>query len=414
MSSTGANLTCVAPLETVEPLGVAYAEIPSLWHGSKRWGHRMHSMCSYFAMLPNSTVNVLVQWLSSPGDLVYDPFSGSGKVPLEARRLGRGAVGADLNPLAVTLTRAKLADVDSEMILQRLEDLELACEDARPHLWRVPSHIRMLFSDFTLGQLLALRTRLDVRRGDDAFIMGMLLGILHLNATKDGTPRGLTVSMPNTFAMAPGYVSRYIDEHELAAPDVDVFERLRARLATLDPDSVGGTPGGCIHRSAVQRSPKYLDGRTRLLLSSPPYLNVIKYAKFNWVRMWMLGHDPKVVDAKLMTSASLDKYMSFLCATLDAQAPAMRADGIACLVIGDVRREDGNLRLGELVAEAVEARTGWRRLAIVADELPEDRKVSRIWGSRKGKATKTDRLLLLRPPGGNAELPDVPAIDWKV
>lgn len=372
----------------------------------------MHAMCSYFAMLPNSTVNVLVQWLSSPGDVVYDPFSGSGKVPLEARRLGREAVGADLNPLAVTLTRAKLSDVTAERILERLADLESSCQAARPQLWRVPEQIRMLFSDHTLVQLLALRTRLDVRRNDDALIMGMLLGILHLNAAKDGTPRGLTVSMPNTFAMAPGYVRKFISANGLKAPDVDVFGRLRTRLAALDPDSVGGTPGESIHRNATWRSPQHLDGRVALLLSSPPYLNVIKYAKFNWIRLWMLGHDPKQVDSRLMASASLDKYLSFLCATLDAQAHAMRKDGIACFVIGDVRRGEGNLRLGDLAADAIEARTGWRRLAIIADELPEDRKVSRIWGTRKGCATKTDRLVLLRPPGGTANVPEVPAIDW--
>lgn len=389
-------------------------DVPLLWRDRGRWGHPLHSLCSYFAMLPNATVNVLVQWLSEPGDVVYDPFAGSGKVPLEARRLGRDAYASDLSPLAVTLTRAKLSDITSASILKRLEELEDACEDARPQLWRVPDHVRMLFSDHTLGQLLALRTRLDLRRDDDTFIMAMILGVLHLNARKDGTPRGFTVSMPNTFAMSHGYVRRYIDEHELEPPRVDVFSRLRERLVDLDLDSLGGNPGTCVRRDATWRSPRDLDGRVNVLLSSPPYLNVIKYAKFNWIRLWMLGYEPKQVDARLMASASLPKYMSFLCATLEAQAPAMHPGGLACLVIGDVKREDGNLKLAELVSDAIEGRTGWKTLAIIADELPEDRKVSRIWGARKGLATRTDRLLILRPPRGAAELPDVPVIDWVV
>lgn len=400
---------------SMQPADVLSGEdVPRLWSDRGRWGHRMHSMCSYLAMLPNSTVNVLVQWLSEPADMVYDPFAGSGKVPLEARRLGRQAFGADLNPLAVVLTRAKLADVSSATVLARLDDLESDFEDARPQLWRVPDHVRMLFSDHTLRQLVALRARLDVRQGEDAFIMALLLGILHLNANREGVPRGLTVSMPNTFAMAPGYVGKYIDEHRLEAPDVDVFERLRGRLLALDPDSVGGAPGVCIRRDATWRSPRELDGRVRLLLASPPYLNVIKYGKFNWIRLWMLGHEPRRVDARLMASASVDKYTSFLCAVLTAQTSAMHRDGLACLVIGDVNRDSGNLRLAEVVAERVEARTGWHPLATIADKLPEDRKVSRIWGTRKGAATKTDRLLILRPPGGTAELPAVPEIDWRV
>ncbi|MBE0418295.1 MAG: hypothetical protein IBX63_11065 [Coriobacteriia bacterium] len=152
----------------------------------------------------------------------------------------------------------------------------------------------------------------------------------------------------------------------------------------------------------------------KLLLSSPPYLNVIKYAKFNWIRLWMLGYEPKTVDRRLMASSSIEKYMSFLCATLTAQASAMHKQGLACLVIGDVARGDETLRLAEIAASEIEARTGWRRLAVVADELQQDRKVSRIWGERKGLATKTDRLLILRPPGGVAELPFVPEIDWSI
>jgi hypothetical protein len=397
------------------PAGVSLLlpnDVPLLWREKKRWGHRMHSMCSYFAMFPPALATVLIQWLSVPGDVVYDPFSGRGTVPLEARRLGRYAFASDLNSMAVVLTRAKTSAAASSSVASRLDELESACYRARPRVGNVPPHISMLFSPKTLRQLLALRTRLDTTQDEDAFIMGMLLGVLHLNADSEGRPRGLSISMPNTFAMAPNYVRKYIDEHRLTPPEADVFALLRRRLKSLDPDSVGGTPGRTVLRDATHRCLGDLDGRVRLLLSSPPYLDVIKYAKFNWVRMWMLRQDPKLVDSRLMASASLTKYVSFLCATLDAQAPAMREDGIACLVIGDVRRDFDNLRLGEVVADALEARTGWRKLAIVADELPQDRKVSRIWGVRKGRATRTDRLLLLRPPGGTADLPDVPEIGW--
>ena len=37
---------------------------------------------------------------------IYDPFSGGGSIPLEAQRLGLKAVGTDLNPVAVLITKA--------------------------------------------------------------------------------------------------------------------------------------------------------------------------------------------------------------------------------------------------------------------------------------------------------------------
>ena len=37
---------------------------------------------------------------------IYDPFCGGGSIPLEAQRLGLRAVGSDLNPVAVLITKA--------------------------------------------------------------------------------------------------------------------------------------------------------------------------------------------------------------------------------------------------------------------------------------------------------------------
>jgi len=51
---------------------------------------------------------VVSAWIeagSRPGDLVVDPFMGSGTAPLAAARLGRRAIGIDINPLAVELAR---------------------------------------------------------------------------------------------------------------------------------------------------------------------------------------------------------------------------------------------------------------------------------------------------------------------
>src|SRR6266545_5048070 len=82
--------------------------LPRRWHRApRRWGHPLHSLCSYFAMFPPQIANVFVRWLTAPGDSVYDPFSGRGTVPLEAVLLGRRGLGSDANPLAVALTQAK-------------------------------------------------------------------------------------------------------------------------------------------------------------------------------------------------------------------------------------------------------------------------------------------------------------------
>lgn len=51
----------------------------------------------------------LVDWASVPGDVVLDPFCGSGSTGVAAVRLGRRFVGVDIDPAAIRLAASRLA-----------------------------------------------------------------------------------------------------------------------------------------------------------------------------------------------------------------------------------------------------------------------------------------------------------------
>ena len=48
----------------------------------------------------------VLEYLNRQAKPIYDPFCGGGSIPLEAQRLGLRAVGSDLNPVAVLITKA--------------------------------------------------------------------------------------------------------------------------------------------------------------------------------------------------------------------------------------------------------------------------------------------------------------------
>ena len=48
----------------------------------------------------------VLEYLNCQAQPIYDPFCGGGSIPLEAQRLGMRAVGSDLNPVAVLITKA--------------------------------------------------------------------------------------------------------------------------------------------------------------------------------------------------------------------------------------------------------------------------------------------------------------------
>ena len=57
------------------------------------------------AAAPTAPAAVL-DYLNRQAKPLYDPFCGGGSIPLEAQRLGLRAVGSDLNPVAVLITKA--------------------------------------------------------------------------------------------------------------------------------------------------------------------------------------------------------------------------------------------------------------------------------------------------------------------
>jgi site-specific DNA-methyltransferase (adenine-specific) len=220
--------------------------------------------------------------------------------------------------------------------------------------------------------------------------------------------------MPNTFAMAPGYVRSYIKRHALVAPRVDAFAMLHRRTDQLDlPGRIVSAGRAWLHDATEEPPPWFKRQKAKLVFTSPPYLDRIMYGKYNWVRLWFLGVEPKAVDAALTATASLSRYLSFIAQFLGHVHPVVRADGWVCLVIGDVRRGDFDLNLAERIWTEVAQPQGWQLRAIVNDQLPAQHKVSRIWKTNPGRATKTDRILILTPDANKAPLPALGRVSWQ-
>lgn len=66
-----------------------------------------HRFYRYPARFSPLFVKAAIEQFTKPGDLVFDPFVGGGTSVVEAMRLGRDAVGFDINELAVFISEVK-------------------------------------------------------------------------------------------------------------------------------------------------------------------------------------------------------------------------------------------------------------------------------------------------------------------
>jgi hypothetical protein len=95
------TLACQGPEELSATLSSALLR---QWRGLGKHRHHTHGFHTRKAVMNPEAVSLLLQLL--PGDnAILDPFVGSGTTMIEVMLAGRGAVGYDLSPLAVGITK---------------------------------------------------------------------------------------------------------------------------------------------------------------------------------------------------------------------------------------------------------------------------------------------------------------------
>jgi site-specific DNA-methyltransferase (adenine-specific) len=417
------------------PLELPPIALAPEWKDQQRlWGHAFHPMCSYLASFPAALTHAFIARYSRPGDVVLDPFSGRGTTPLQACAEGRIGVGNDLNPFAHLLTAAKVEPATRAQAATRLAQLRLAW-NAGSRGWLalservvadprgiealvpaagsegspfdsvepVPVEVALAFHARTLGQLLFVRTTLHLEDRTDRFLAAAVTGILHGKSASY-----LSELMPNTFSMAPRYVRDFAARTAFASPDRDVFDGLSKKLDRLfrqAPPSIEGIAMLGDARDVAPRAQAALQarGRTeqaRLVVTSPPYLRVVKYGYYNWLRTWFLGFDARAIDATLDDAHHREPYLLFLRDVLAGLRPVLADDAVIVLVIGDVETDRGrNIQGGVGLAErtwlAAAEPEGYRLAGVALDDVAAVKKMTKLWGDEAGRATKTDRILVL-------------------
>jgi len=100
-----------------------------------------HNVFRFPAKFHPPVVRELIERFSCPGDTILDPFCGSGTTLIEALVACRAAVGTDVDPLSVLITRGKTQRYD----MTRLDTL---VTETAADLARLREADRRLWGDF--------------------------------------------------------------------------------------------------------------------------------------------------------------------------------------------------------------------------------------------------------------------------
>ena len=375
--------------EIFEEDGLTYY-VNEFWTSRQRKAGRIHEI-SYRACFKAQLPGFFINGLTEAGDTVHDPFMGRGTTPIQAAVMGRRAVGVDINPLSVLLTRPRLAPVTLGAIEARLGEISDA--GAWPAPDPLDDDLMAFYHPETLARIKGLQRWFAQREADGrADDIDDWIRMVALNRLTGHSPGFFSVyTMPPNQAVS-AHSQRRINARRNQTPPVrDLSAIIAKKSRSLLAGGVQGTlPRPDLRCAPAEHTPHIADASVDLVVTSPPFLDIVNYADDNWLRGWFAGIDPATVPIAM--HRNVDAWTSFVREVFAELARVVRPGGYVAFEVGEVR--NGKVLLERAVRDAVKGLPFDIEGVVV--NLQDFTKTSNCWGiSNNTKGVNTNRIVLL-------------------
>jgi hypothetical protein len=368
--------------------GIPYL-VNEYWTAGQRQAHSIHEV-SYRACFKPQLPEFFIARLTEPGEGVHDPFMGRGTTPVQAALMGRRPLGIDINPLSVLLTRPRLRAPSLDAVAAALERIP----------WERRAEVRedllAFYHPETLRELSVLRAWLleeaPLAERDPEPAMDWIR-MVALNRLTGHSPGFFSVyTLPPNQAVSLDAQRKINARREQVPPRRQVPELILKKTKALLADGAPLSPYGAILATApAGRSAAIPDGAAALVVTSPPFLDVVQYDDDNWLRCWFAGIDIAGIEIAMHRSEA--DWGRMVRSVLVEQARIVRPGGHVAFEVGEVR--GGKVLLERLVWAAAEG-LPFERMAVMVNSQ-EFTKTANCWGVSNNKSgTNSNRIVVMR------------------
>jgi DNA modification methylase len=363
--------------------------VNEFWTSGQRRAHSLHEV-SYRACFKPQLPGFFIDRLTEPGDSVYDPFMGRGTTPLQAALVGRRPLGNDINPLSKLLLRPRLKPPSLSDVMKVLDEVPW---DRPTAVWEEltvfyhPDTLRRLTN---LRQFLLERAPLHDEEPNHAVDWIRMIAINRLT--------GHSAGFFSVYSLPPNQAvtieaQRKINAARQQVPDARDVRKiiLKKTKSLLSDGAMSRHPRGSLFTRDAAQTDGIRDGEVDLVVTSPPFLNIVQYAQDNWLRCWFAGID--VESVKIAMHRKVEAWQNMVHDTLREQARILRPGGHVAFEVGEVRK--GKILLEKIVWKAADG-LPFERLGVLINQQ-EFTKTANCWGvSNNSGGTNTNRIVLLR------------------
>jgi hypothetical protein len=368
--------------------GIPYL-INEFWTAQQRQAHSIHEV-SYRACFKPQLPAFFIDRLTVPGEAVLDPFMGRGTTPVQAALMRRRPMGNDISPLSVLLARPRLAPPPLSAVIGRLQEIPWNQPGA------IPDDLLAFYHPTTLRHIVALREWLLREAPPDAPCRDAVtdwIRMIAINRLTGHSPGFFSVyTLPPNQAASVANQIRINAKRAQTPPPRDVAALILAKTRQLLRDGVTPAhPPAFLGVGPASAMPHVPAASVALVVTSPPFLDIVQYAQDNWLRCWFAGIDAAAIDIAMHRTEAA--WEAMVRDTLTELARTVRPGGHVAFEVGEVR--GGTLLLEQAVWRAAEG-LPFRRLAVMVNQQAFT-KTANCWGvNNNSKGTNSNRIVLLR------------------
>ena len=362
------------------------------WTSRQRQAHSLHEI-SYRGCYKPQLPKFFIERLTKKGDAVYDPFMGRGTTLLEAFLLGRKPLGNDINPLSQVILDPRFFPPSVEQIERRLNEIDLSkSKEEKPEL------LAFYHAD-TLKEITALK---------EYFIQRETLGEL------DGIDKWIRMVAINRLSgHSPGFFSVYtlppnqavtikrqlkINKNRNQVPEYkDIPSRILKKSKSLLKDWNESIPDEGLHDLSPilsncdsQKVTQIPTSSAQLVVTSPPFLDVVDYQADNWLRCWFIGLDSSKI--KISQIRDIAEWENTMVTVLKDIGRIVKPGGYIAFEVGEIR--GGTVLLEENVVRCG-VQAGLEPL-IVLINAQEFTKTANAWRPEAIYGTNTNRIVVFK------------------
>lgn len=368
--------------------------INEYWTSKQRQSSSLHEI-SYRACFKAELPRFFIKIFTKKDDIVYDPFSGRGTTPIEAVLMGRKSISNDINMLSEILVRPRMEIPPLNAIIDRLNQIPFN------YSLKAKRDLSMFYHAKTESEIISLRSYLKDRKksNKEDHIDRWIRMITTSRLTGHSKGFFSVYTLPPNQATTPERQIK-INEKRNQKPEYReiiprIVKKSKSLLRDLLDDQIKeinkiGKSFKFYNKDA--RNTQEIESETiQLTVTSPPFLDIVKYSEDNWLRCWFNSIDIEEIEKRITVTNDIEEWSNVMADVFEELYRITRNNGWVAFEVGEIRK--GNLELDKIIVPLGE-KAGFKCEGILVNQQ-DFTKTSNIWGVDNNESgTNSNRIVL--------------------